>query len=266
MSGRFGIGGNMKKNLFYPVLLCLGLAALAVSCSPQFFSMDLQLRRPSPSGYNLSGKSMGIVYVAAPKDTARARTIAEEFATSLEKDYFGGESVVGLYNLPSNPSADYSSRDTLVNLIMDTDKDVIFLLDGSAPSKAARLCVYDSMAKTDTVKVFNANPTLDFNSFLSTWSPETVLLYYYEFDSSKWDEAAKAAYNFKWHEAIKLWMDLAKEKSGNRRACAAYNVAVAFYVMGDYDLSAEWLTASDNAGGTEFSNHLRSKLKSVGKY
>ena len=256
----------MKKNLFYPVLLCLGLAALAVSCSPQFFSMDLQLRRPSPSGYNLSGKSMGIVYVAAPKDTARARTIAEEFATSLEKDYFGGESVVGLYNLPSNPSADYSSRDTLVNLIMDTDKDVIFLLDGSAPSKAARLCVYDSMAKTDTVKVFNANPTLDFNSFLSTWSPETVLLYYYEFDSSKWDEAAKAAYNFKWHEAIKLWMDLAKEKSGNRRACAAYNVAVAFYVMGDYDLSAEWLTVSDNAGGTDFSNNLRGKLKSVGKY
>ncbi|MBR0297415.1 MAG: hypothetical protein IJR01_00375 [Bacteroidales bacterium] len=253
----------MKKNLLYPVMLCLGLFALAVSCSPQFFSMDLQLRRPSPSGYNLSGKSMGIVYVAAPKDTARAREMAEEFAASLEKDYFGGESVVGLYNLSVNPAADYASRDTLVNLVMDTDKDVIFLLDGSAKSQAARLCVYDSMAKTDTVKVYTANPTLDFDSFLSTWATETIVLYYY--DSSEWDAPAKAAYNMKWHEAIKLWMALAKGKSGLRRACAAYNVAVAFYVMGDYNLSSEWLAASDDAGGTDFSNYLRSRLKAVGK-
>lgn len=307
----------MIWNMFFRFAAAAVALAAAVSCSPQFFSMDMQVRRPSNSGFNLAGKSIGVVYITEGKDSVFAKNLAEGFASSLEKDYFGGENEIGIYCIERTSPASYASRDTLVDLIVDTEKDVIFLFDPDVNADKPglgdeikgldsdsgtriyqgslylpiRVYAYDSMAKTDSVRVFKFVKELtapvvmkNFDDwapvfweksgpsaarigektseiFLSNWRDESIVLFYYE--SLKWEKASIRAYDFKWQEAIKIWMELAKEGSGSRRAHAAYNIAAALYVMGDYALSDQWLQYSDSLGGTDYSFSLRDKLKKV---
>lgn len=305
------------KRLLYLIFAFACVLLSAASCTPQIFTMDMQLRRPSSSGLNLSGKSLGVVYVSDGRDSVYAKNLAEGFAASLEDDYFGGEQLVDVYQMQKSPDAGYASRDTMVNLIMDTDKDVIFVFDNLKPSGSPVLVdtetsegaskvylakldmpvavyVYDSMAKDDTVRVFAGKSGLDVpivgdghkdvenvfwskvgpaasalgrqssSRFLSTWAPVKLGFYYY--DSSAWDKAARLAYDYRWHDAITIWMDLAKSGSGTARACAAYNIAAAFYVLGDYHTAGEWLTYSDSVAPTELSFSLRSKIDAALKY
>lgn len=262
---------SMKKLSGFLAAMAL---ILAVSCSPSIFRMDLQMRQPSSSGYDFGGKEMAVVYLAPTRDTSFLRALAEGFATSLEEDYFGGNQVVGVYSMPIAKVADYSSRDTLLNIVMDTEKDVIFLFEGQPDVNdkvKVRLHVYDSMGKTDTVRTFSAIlPTDGGNEsakttgqkasvrFLSNWRPESFYFYYYDYKD--WCSAADDAYEFKWYSALEKWLSIATKVQGKKLACAAYNLASASYILGDYSLCDRWLSVAEQNGGDELTAHLRVKL------
>lgn len=167
-----------------PALL-LAFSLLAESCAPQAFTMNIDMRHPSESGLDLSNKSMAVVYLDGGNaaDSSFNYSLSEGFARKLESDYFNGAQVIDLYRMPKSPSGDYTQKDTLLNLIMDSGDDVVFLFDAPvfgnvkvmSPSKVmttplskdsayvssssvpfeTNLYVYDSMNKKDSVLTFN---------------------------------------------------------------------------------------------------------------
>lgn len=167
----------------------LALSAALVSCAPQAFTMNVEMRHPSKSGIDLAGKSISVVYLddLSGKDSVFCEYLANGFAAELEKDYFNGKSLINIYKMTKDMSGDYSSKDTLRNLVMDTNTDLIFLFDSPEFGKMAmserkasglnktdsstvlsakfpltvRLYAYDSMNKTDSVQVFKGTTTAD---------------------------------------------------------------------------------------------------------
>ena len=174
-------------------LACIAAAATCVltSCDPQAFSMNIEMRYPSKSGIDLTGKSVAVVYLedGAGKDSVFSRNMADSFAASLEKEYFGGETSVPLYRIEKTGNGNYASVDSLSRLVMSTGEDVIFLFERPrfgeavveqntiAPADTSlsyvvkvpmkmNLYAYDSMGKIDTVYTWSGSRTL--NASVST--------------------------------------------------------------------------------------------------
>ena len=300
--------------------LAYAAAASAVfgltACGPDVFSMLVDMRQPSDSGLDLSGKSMSVVYMEDPagRDSLFSAAMAEGFAGTLESDYFGGEESMGVYRMSRNPEGVYSSKDTLVSAAMQTGSDVVFLFDTpsfgklsvtetkavsedsvqvtlSAPFKL-NLYAYNTLG-ADTVRVFKGASTLlqtvqcakdesedaiemafwkslsdagsitgtrSASTFLSNWSPETYYFYYFDTPAG-WGKASDAAYDYRWRDALDLWMTLLDSKDMYRRGAAEYNIAGAFYLLGDYGLATEWLDRSDSDCKMVTSSQLRRKIE-----
>mgnify|MGYP003477402505 FL=1 len=117
----------MKRILFQ----LLSLALLAVSCGPSRHAVHVEMRYPSKSGLELSGKTLSVVYLENDNPAANLfnEGMADGFAYALEQDYGTGEGSIGVYKMRCHQGARYASRDSLLNLIIDTGSDVVFLLD-----------------------------------------------------------------------------------------------------------------------------------------
>ena len=234
----------------------IGAAALAalVSCSPQAYVLDLEMRYPSLSGDDFTGKDMAVVYLdsRSRSDSTRVFPKAEAIASALEADYFGSKQTIPIYSVERDPAADYSCVDSLVALVMDTDKDVVFLVDGDV------VHYYDSMG-SGAVK--NVNLSSAVRMLRSVWKAESYTLLYYE--DSAWEAPLVDASSHKWKEASDKWLKLAGRCTNNmqKRSCAEYNIAVACYMVGNYDLALEWLDASDRDYPISLSRGLRSRIK-----
>lgn len=297
-------------------LLC-AMAAVMAACSPQVFTMSVDMRHPSSSGLDLSGKSIAVAYLddLSGRDTVFSAYMANGFAQQLEKDYFGGNTVIDVYRLEKDMGGDYAARDTLLNFLMDSGDDVVFLFDSpefGAVSAAERqpvsgdgqadrmvnmtvpytlrLYAYDSMDK-DSVRVYKGTSNIrqpvfcnqadtdedvmdklwgvldkqgekagnrSASIFMSTWKTETLPLVYFE--SSPWYEASQAASEHKWHDAMEKWMTLMKTDNMSKRSSAEYDMAVACYLLGEYDLAIKWLDRSDKDYKMSFSGSLRNKI------
>jgi len=113
------------------LFLLISVLIAVVSCGPSTYSLAIDTRKPSSSGMNLAGKSMSVVYLSdgTVADSLFQATLAEGFASAVESDLFNGEPSIDMYSMKVVPGANYSSRDTLVNLLMDTGTDVVFLFD-----------------------------------------------------------------------------------------------------------------------------------------
>ena len=165
--------------------LILALAAiLLASCGPTKHAVHVEMRHPSKSGVNLFGKDISVVYLENDNKHGVdfCNSMAEGFASTLEKDYGTGEGSIGIYRMRASEGADYSSKDSLFNLLMDTGSDVVFLMDTvrfgvmsvGGPSKVASpsspdssyvsegylpfamtLYCFDAMDKTETVNAFS---------------------------------------------------------------------------------------------------------------
>ena len=159
----------------------LSLAAAVVvsiltSCAPQAFSLNVEMRHPSKAGIDLTGKSIAVVCLEdnAGKDSVFNSYLVSGFASALEREYFSGEKAVNVYSMKKNPSGNYGTADSLVNIVMSTGDDVVFLFDAPdfgnvsvsekeySPADTAvyynasvpltlTLYAYDSMGKVDTV-------------------------------------------------------------------------------------------------------------------
>lgn len=216
--------------------------------------MHIDMRCPSRAGLSLENKLVSVVYVE--NDSSGSESVnggmASAFASALEEDLGTGEGSVAVYSTRVQPDVDYSSREELLSLLVDTDADVVFVFE-MKDSNHIKLYCYDGMDKSDQVKSYSGTiPTLDnvqeygkvmANTFRSQWKTESYTFAYY--DSEKWYSALDKAEAYDWKAAMEQWMTLLNTNDPLRRSCAEYNIAVACYMLGDYELAEKWLDRSD---------------------
>lgn len=310
------------QNILKSVIVSF-IATTFISCGPQAFLMDADVSVPSASGYDLTGRTIAVAYVQGkhPGDTVFNNAVAEGFATKLENEYFGAKRAIDLYKLQYKPDVKYSSKKSMVDIVMDTNDDIIFLFGApefgtvkitdkkinpnykpeakdstyifscEVPFKMD-LFVYDSMDSKDTVSVYYGtgvrksigyggdNSTAEdvvnsfynqasedavkygvnaANSFLLRWETKNFIVMYY--DSDSWYEASEYAVQCKWSEAMKIWLHLLDgENNAQKAASLEYNLSLASYMMGKYDLAAKWLDQSEKDYPIEYSKILRAEI------
>ena len=300
----------------FPVTL-VGMVALALAaCSPQTLTMSVDMRHPSKSGIDLGRKTISIVYMDDGEHGSFSNGVASALARSLEDDYFAGREAIGVYDMP----VDSVSLDLMHRLVVDTGDDVVFLIGpptfgevALAENKAvekpknvdsafvvqaqipysAKLFVYDSMDKTDSMKAFRGGSVLRAqvynngvtapeylkkqalaspegaelvgrqisNRFVPTWKMENYTLYYYDGWDDDWTNAAYYAYEYQWKKAADIWMTKRKDNNVTKRACACYNTALAFYMLGDLNLATKWLDRADGYATLSLSPGLRKRIE-----
>lgn len=249
------------------LLLLPVLIALLVSCGPSKHIMYVDMRQPSRAGVELAGKMVSVVYLETENADASTfnRGMADGFAYTLEQEYGTGEGSVGVFTIPKESGKDYSDRQTMIDLLVDTDADVVFLLDevklgpleaGSSsvivPFSMKMYC-FDGMDKSEQVKTFSGSSSARpdgfeagvylADSFKPQWKTEAYTLAY--FDNEKWYKALDKAESYNWKAAIDQWITLLDTNDPLRRSCAEFNIAVACYMLGDYALAEQWLDRSD---------------------
>lgn len=306
----------MKRILAFTI----AAVGLAVSCGPSKHAIQVEMRHPSKTGIDLAGKNVSVVYLENDDQVSTdfGESMADGFAYTLEQDFGTGNSSIGIYRMRQIPGADYSQRDSLFNILMDTGSDVVFLFDtvkfGSmtvgGPSRVAysssadssyvssgsipytmKLYCYDGMGKEDKVQAFGgtsmARPEVYSNgkddstiatlkawkalgaegwnagvlvadSFKSQWKHEQYSVVYY--DSAKWYSALDRASQYDWKGAMDIWLDLLSTNDLMKRSCAEYNLSVACYMLGDYQLAVEWLDLSDKDNKLPISDALRKRI------
>lgn len=75
---------------------------------------------------------------------------------------------------------------------------------------------------------------------LPQWETQERALFF--FSGASWEKALEHAFMFEWEEAQRIWLSLTKDtKNYKKIAYAAYNLAVASEMMGQFDLAREWL-------------------------
>lgn len=303
----------MKRSLLSAIAALSALVALQ-SCDPQAFSMNVEMRYPSSSGMSIDGKSVAVVYLNedSAKDSVFNECLANGFASAIEKNYFNGAEAVNLYKMPKVGGGVYSNADTLINLIVDTGCDIVFLFDapefGNVQIKeqktstsgtyypvsvpvAIKLYGFDSLSGSDTVHVWTGTRMLSANmeaslgrqaaadslwnrigssaenlgevsarTFAPVWKEETYTFIYYE-SPEAWLAAAQYASDYKWNEAMKVWISLLDTNNTMKRSCAEYNIATACFLMGDNELALKWLNSSDEDYPISLSKTLRKRIQ-----
>lgn len=270
----------MKRVVVLLSLCCL----LVTACLPSRHAVHVEMRYPSKSGIELFGKTFSVVYLTDGDQTGDIfnESLAEGFAAELEKDYGTGEGSVGVYSLEDKGGL-YSHKDTLFNLVLETGGDAVFLFDKVAISNAGenmmkfniKLYCFDGMNKDEKVFSFVGNTVLNTSvdnlpkearmtgglvaeTFKSQWKHEQYSIIYYE--NEKWYNALIKAEAFDWKGAMDIWMDMLSTQDLYRRSCAEYNIAVACYMLGDYELASEWLDRSDKDNLLPLSDALRKRI------
>ena len=303
----------MKRSLLSAIAALSALVGLQ-SCDPQAFSMNVEMRYPSSSGMSIDGKSVAVVYLNedSAKDSVFNECLANGFASAIEKNYFNGAEAVNLYKMPKVVGGVYSNADTLINLIVDTGCDIVFLFDapefGNVQIKeqktstsgtyypvsvpvAIKLYGFDSLSGSDTVRVWTGTRMLSANmeaslgrqaaadslwnrigssaenlgevsarTFAPVWKEETYTFIYYE-SPEAWLAAAQYASDYKWNEAMKVWISLLDTNNPMKRSCAEYNIATACFLMGDNELALKWLNSSDEDYPISLSKALRKRIQ-----
>lgn len=255
--------------------------AMAVACAPSRYVLDVEMRHPSKAGIDLTGKNVTVVYGQEdvyPNDLF-LESMAGGFASTI-KDRC--KDVVGDVNLCKLRSAqNYANRDSMLNLIVETGADVIFLLDKvelNGSSLSFIIKCYDAMYQGDKLQLFSGNSVVESTTgnvavktegwdagktiaaaFEPLWKHEQYSLYYFE--SEDWYKALDKAEAFDWKEAMDVWMSLLQHSNDPlKHSCASYNIATACYMMGDYHLAARWLDNADKLADLIVSEGLRKRI------
>ena len=254
---------------------------VAVSCGPSRHAMHFEMRYPSKSGLDLAGKILSVVYLENDNEEGNLfnQGVADAVAYALEKDYGIAEGGIGIYRMRCEDDAKYDTRESMLNLLVDTDADVVFvfdtlklgpvLADGSTQFSMA-LYSFDAMDQDEQVRSYKGSSaavlsegapktgTTVASSFKSQWRNEQYSFMY--FDNEKWYTALDRAEVYDWKGAIDMWMTLLSSNDPLRRSCAAYNIATACYMMMDYELALEWLDYSDKTNKLTHSDNLRKRI------
>lgn len=263
----------------YILLVLIGVM-LICSCAPSRYILDAEMRYASRAGVDLTDKNVTIAFgqdSIYPNDPF-LKSMAEGFAWNLKDRYQSSIGKVDVRDLKS--ASNYANRDSLLNLLMKTGADVVFLLDkvdllGSSFSFVMRC--YDAMNQKDKVQLFSGSSVAESLSskeeviaqgweagkevamaFEPQWKHEQFSLYYFE--SEPWYTALEKAQLFDWKSAMDIWMNHLQAKDQLKRACAAYNLATACYLLGDYELATRWLDYADENADLLVSSGLRKRI------
>ncbi len=95
-------------------------------------------------------------------------------------------------------------------------------------------------------------------SFKSQWKHEQYSIVYYE--NEKWLKALVSADNYNWKVAMDIWLELLDTNNLMKRSCAAFNISVACYMLGDYPLATAWLDRSDADNKLPISDAMRKRI------
>lgn len=79
-------------------------------------------------------------------------------------------------------------------------------------------------------------------SFMDQWESQDRVIFVY--DKFKWNVAYDYALGFEWDKAMEIWMQLTKSNNTKEAACAAFNMAVACEMQGNFELAEKWLALS----------------------
>ncbi len=267
------------------VIYLLSLLALMTSCGPVRYAVNVEMRYPSKAGIDLAGKVVSVVFLENEDSLALAfnNGMAESFAYTLEADYGTGEGSIGVYRM--RPGA-YASKDSLLTLLGETGADVVFLMDtikfgerkpgsGVTPFTVSLYC-FDGMDPSEKVYAYSGTSNVHLgesadvadegltvgiqlsSSFKSQWKHEQYSIFYFE--NEKWYKPMELAAEYEWKAAMELWFNLLSTKDMLKRSCAEYNIAVACYMLGDYELAGEWLDRSDTDNKLAQSDALRKRI------
>ena len=229
-------------------------ALLLFSCTPQVYTVYLDVRQPSVSGLRLSGKTFAVAYFS--EDSAKVASNASVLARTLQKDYFGGEPGGVKSLVTTKAPTDTTTLHTLRRLVMESGHDVVFLMNTEAEVSA---WVYDSMGEDKALSVRSSDLVEFYNKFVSVWKPEGFSFYYFE-DDYTWVQALELAGQGNFPEAQEKWIPLAKSKDSLKAACAAYNMAMSFYLMENTRMATQWLDAADRMENIGLSSGLRKRI------
>lgn len=270
----------MKHRSLFGALVAVLLST--VSCGPSKYVLDIEMRKPSRSGIDLVGKNVSVVFLEEGKAVPDSFNsgMANAFASSLEKSYGWREGSVGVYKIPMDEGADYACRDSMLNLVISTDADLVFLFDRlllgeqshSQVQFSMKLHCYDGMNPADKVQTYTGTSRAEMADSLSgikageqvslpfqnQWKVEQFSFLY--FDSQTWYDALMKAEQFDWKGAMDIWMELLSSNDPLKRSCAEYNIATACLIAGNLPLAAEWLDRSDLENKLPLSDTLRKRI------
>ena len=265
----------MKRSYLH--ISALGTLMLAaVSCGPSRYMIDVEMRHKSEAGLDLTGKNVTVAYPTASDSALGAymESFADGFAWSLQDQYKQSIDGVGVYALPGS-GTEYASRDSLVNVLMKTGSDVVFLFDKLDFSSVSLRC-YDAMNQDDKMLSYagqtgispsdiSSLPTEAWDkgkslatSFIPQWKHEQYSIYY--FDTEQWLKAVEKAEMYDWKGAMDIWFTFLDSGDAMKRSCASFNIATACYMLGDYALAIEWLDQSDKDLQLQISSVLRKRI------
>lgn len=149
---------------------------------------------------------------------------------------------------------DAAAMETLyANRVVDT---LSWTLMGEEPiSNSTAISQANSHLK-DAVRASGGNLA---QLFLPDWEKESVMIA--TFAGSKWESAYYLALDFKWEQAIDIWLELVKGPGLQKQGCAAYNLAVACEILGRYDVALKWLDFAESKCYFSQMTTLRKKLQ-----
>lgn len=260
-------------------------AAALVSCSPQLYDISVEMRRPSSSGLDLTGKSVAIVYPygVTREEMQLTGAVADALASRLDAAYPESDSTALFTVQYTDDFQKMASPDSLVNLVLKTDADVVFLFghpaefDGGYRTGEFRLPLYcyDSLGgekagvKTCTVRA-DAGPDASLSgrnignnissSFVPTWREEEFGIWYTS--DGAWNSALVKATEFRWDEAVKEWLSILETaKDPALRARLEYNVGLGCFMAGNGNLALQWLEQSGREEPDELTSELAARVR-----
>ncbi len=101
------------------------------------------------------------------------------------------------------------------------------------------------------------------STMFPAWEEQQRYLYVYE--TRTWERAYNHAFNFRWTEAMDIWMSETRNSDPQRVAAAAFNLAVACELTDRLDLAMEWIDLSLKSynlkGALSYKQFLSEKLE-----
>lgn len=96
-------------------------------------------------------------------------------------------------------------------------------------------------------------------SFMDQWETQDRVIFVY--DKRAWNLAYNHALAFAWDEAMKIWMELVKGTNAKEVACAAFNMALACEMQGNFELAQKWLDLSQKTFDLPEAKYYRELLQ-----
>ncbi|HOO42718.1 MAG TPA: DUF6340 family protein [Bacteroidales bacterium] len=96
-------------------------------------------------------------------------------------------------------------------------------------------------------------------TFMDQWETQDRVVFVYE--KRAWNMAYNHALAFAWDEAMKIWMELVKGTDTKEVACAAFNMALACEMQGNFELAEKWLDLSQKSYDLPEAKYYRELLQ-----